>query len=47
MRLESLTLPQFLEKYPHLAELHLEEMLEQESVNEESTNGKKKDLLLG
>tara|TARA_Y100001972_G_C7523456_1_gene263986 strand:+ start:358 stop:480 length:123 start_codon:yes stop_codon:yes gene_type:complete len=40
-------LPQLLEKYPHLAELHLEESLEQESVNEESGSSKKKDLLLG
>jgi uncharacterized protein (DUF433 family) len=46
MQQENLSLKQILKKYPHLAEMHLEECLEQESVNEDSKD-KKKDLLLG
>ena len=45
MRGENMTLKQVLEKYPHLAEMHIEEIIEQENINEKTDN--KKDLLLG
>jgi len=45
MKNENLTLKQALEKYPHLAEMHFEDLLEEDSLNEKAEN--KKDLLLG
>ena len=39
---ENLTLPQLFEKYPHLAELQLEEVLEEENAVKEN-----KKLILG
>ena len=45
MQQENLNLKQILEKYPHMAEMHIEECFGQESLNEESDD--KKDLLLG
>tara|TARA_R110002012_G_scaffold38477_1_gene107018 strand:+ start:316 stop:477 length:162 start_codon:yes stop_codon:yes gene_type:complete len=39
---EKLTLPQVFEKYPHLAELQLEEVLEEENAVKEN-----KKLILG
>jgi hypothetical protein len=44
MREENMTLKQVLKKYPHLAEMHLEEFFDQENLQEK--NGKNKKLLL-
>jgi len=44
MREENMTLKQVLKKYPHLAEIHLEEFMEQDDLQEEQI--KKKKLLL-
>tara|TARA_R100000008_G_C3520479_1_gene133695 strand:+ start:488 stop:616 length:129 start_codon:yes stop_codon:yes gene_type:complete len=42
-----MTLKQVLEKYPHLAELHFEDLLEQDEKEKINETTKEKDLLLG
>lgn len=44
MKIDCLTLKQVLDKHPHLAELYLEEALDQEELSE--VNKKEKKLLL-
>ncbi len=44
MRAESMTLKQVLNKYPHLAELHIEQFIEDTNLSEKTN--KNKDLLL-
>jgi len=44
MREENLTLKQLIKKYPHLAEMHLEEFVIDEEISE--IKEKKKKLLL-
>jgi len=44
MKAENMTLKQVLSKYPHLAELHIEQFIEDTSLSEETS--KNKDLLL-
>ena len=44
MKAESMTLKQVLSKYPHLAELHIEQFIEDTNLSEETS--KNKDLLL-
>ena len=44
MTAENMTLKQVLSKYPHLAELHIEQFIEDTNLSEETS--KNKDLLL-
>ena len=41
MMRENLTLPELIDKYPHLAEMHLEEFLSSEKIAEIKENNKK------